>query len=80
MTTVVFVYIAYFAINLYHSPSFDDLTSVVDTQAHLLPVSLESEAFPPYSLNADLGFQDDFIPPLYDLPHGLINRATFESP
>lgn len=82
MVSVVYAYVAYFALNLYHTPALDSLTTLVDTQAHLLPrkrdVAGRSSALPAYDINADLGFEEDYIPPLYDLPAGMINRALFD--
>ena len=82
MVSVVYIYIAYFALNLYHTRALDSLTTLVDTQAHLLPrkrdVHGRSRAMPAYDINANLGFEEDYIPPLYDLPAGMINRALFD--
>lgn len=82
MAAVVFVYVGYFALNLYHTPPLDSLTTIVDTQSHLLPTSARDSAgkitsYPPYTVHTVKGRAGEYIPPLYDLPAGMINEALF---
>lgn len=70
MMAVVYVYVAYFALNLYHTPRLTDLSTITDTQANILPKGWDQSG-----LLSDLS--DDSIPPLYDLPPGLVSRAVF---
>ena len=82
MVAVVFVYIGYFALNLYHTPPLDSLTCMVDTQGHLLPRSEQDSAgnvtkYPAYSVHTAQGRAGEYIPPLYDLPAGMVNQALF---
>lgn len=96
MMTVVYVYIAYFALNLYHTPSLSSMTCITDTQGKLHPKFKRQFAnqgandklqkgeedkaakYPPYSILQKMeGYEDDYIPPLYDLPVSLINQAVF---
>ncbi|CAD6586475.1 MAG: hypothetical protein CYPHOPRED_003552 [Cyphobasidiales sp. Tagirdzhanova-0007] len=80
MVAVVFVYIAYFALNLFNTPALDSLTCISDTQGHLLPKAPRStKGFYAVSVGEQRDDQpdQDYIPPLYDLPVGLVNRAVF---
>jgi len=80
MVAVVYVYVAYFALNLYYTPPLDALECIVDTQANLLPSKDDAKYAGQkkeirYTVGRDPN--DDHIPPLYDLPVGMINRAVF---
>lgn len=86
MATVVYVYIAYFALNLYHTPAMSSMTCITDTQGKIHPKFREGTnsterrvfTFPPYSIRNNMeNYEDDYIPPLYDLPVNLINQAVF---
>lgn len=86
MVTVIYVYIAYFALNLYHTPALSSMASVTDTQGKVHPklkevdrkLEAESPIYPPYSIRHKMeGYEDDYIPPLYDLPVSLMNQAVF---
>jgi hypothetical protein len=79
MMSVVYVYIAYFALNLYHMPSLSSMTCIKDTQGRLHP-HFASDYRKDRSGNEDvpaLGQEEDYIPPLFDLPVSLINGAVF---
>lgn len=86
MFTVVYVYIAYFALNLYHTPALSRMTCVTDTQSKIHPKFREEagsadqtrSSFLPYSIRHSMEvYEDDHVPPLYDLPVALINQASF---
>lgn len=82
MAAVVFVYVGYFALNLYHTPPLDSLTCLVDTQGHLLPKAERDSSgnitkYPAYSVHTTKGRAGEYIPPLYDLPAGMVNEALF---
>lgn len=77
----MFVYTSYFALNLYHTPPLGALCSITDSQANLLP-STEGRrrAHKPLHtvVRSTKGAQEeDFIPPLCDLPPAMINKAVF---
>ena len=79
---VAFVYVAYFALNVYHTPALDSLSCITDTQGHLLSNSgaASSKAYTvSVKIEHDkIDMDQDYIPPLYDLPVSLINRAVFD--
>lgn len=66
----MFVYIAYFALNLFNTQTLDSLTILSDTCAHIPPPK------PAHAESAQSA--EEHIPPLYDLPPGMINRALFD--
>lgn len=87
MVCVVYVYIAYFSLNLYHTPALSSMTCITDTQGKLHPFFKKKNqdsnggncgSYTPYSIiHNEPDREDDYIPPLYDLPVGLINQAVF---
>lgn len=85
MVCVLYVYIAYFSLNLYHTPALSSMTCVTDTQGKLHPLfeggirqENPSAAPPPYGIRQSMSDREaEYIPPLYDLPIDLINQAMF---
>lgn len=85
MVCVVYVYVAYFSLNLYHTPALSNMMCVTDSQGKIHPrfrnagmTDNPANTSPPYSIRQTMpGREDDYIPPLYDLPVSLINHAVF---
>ncbi|KAJ7634599.1 PIG-P [Roridomyces roridus] len=67
---VLLTYFVYFALALYRTPQFSDLSSMTDSYAHMPPTN---QARNPYRAYAE----KDVVPELYDLPIGLVNRTLY---
>ncbi|KAJ7108710.1 PIG-P-domain-containing protein [Mycena epipterygia] len=65
-------YFVYFALALFGTPSFSDMSSIIDSRAHLPPVNQERNPYLAYA-------KKDVVPELYDIPIGLVNRVTYGS-
>jgi phosphatidylinositol glycan class P protein len=81
-------YFVYFALALFGTPAFSDMSSIigtcaspraankftccVDSRAHLPPVNAERNS---YAAFAD----KEVVPELYDIPIGLVNRVLYDS-
>ncbi|KAK7044837.1 PIG-P-domain-containing protein [Favolaschia claudopus] len=73
IVVVLLTYFAYFALALYGTPAFSDMSSIIDSRAHLPPINPERN---PYLQYADPAT----VPDLYDIPIGLVNRVCYGSP
>jgi len=80
MIAVVFVYAGYFCLNLYNTPALDDLCSITDSQTNILPRNRKNSSgkllHTVVRYGKD-GQEENYIPPLYDLPPCMINVAVF---
>ncbi|KAJ7256845.1 hypothetical protein B0H12DRAFT_1232748 [Mycena haematopus] len=66
-------YFVYFALALYGTPSFSDMSAIIDSRAHLPPVNRERNPYLQYA-------NPNVVPDLYDIPIGLVNRVCYSSP
>ncbi|KAJ7918453.1 PIG-P [Mycena leptocephala] len=65
-------YFVYFALALYGTPAFSDMSAIIDSRAHLPSVNRERNPYLAYA-------NRDVVPDLYDIPIGLVNRACYSS-
>ncbi|CAK5274724.1 unnamed protein product, partial [Mycena citricolor] len=63
-------YFVYFALALYGTPSFSELSAIADSRAQIPTVNSTRN---PYIFYAD----PKSVPDLYDIPIGLVNRALY---
>jgi hypothetical protein len=75
---VVFVYLAYGALNIYDTPRSDSLAQIVDNQGHIQTLS-PTDRVHPLVRNSYLVLPQGAIPALNDMPVGLMNDVMFAS-
>ncbi|KAJ7359626.1 PIG-P-domain-containing protein [Mycena albidolilacea] len=66
-------YFIYFALALFGTPAFSNMSAIIDSRAHLPPINRERN---PYLQYASPGV----VPDLYDIPIGLVNRVCYSPP
>ncbi|KAH7923452.1 PIG-P-domain-containing protein [Leucogyrophana mollusca] len=66
---VLLTYFVYFSMAIARTPSFSDISSFVDSRAHL-PASGAPNPYLKYA-------NPDAIPELYDIPIGIVNRVMY---
>ncbi|ORY92781.1 PIG-P-domain-containing protein, partial [Leucosporidium creatinivorum] len=73
------VYFSYIALNIFITPSLDSLHTLTDHNAYLLPfpAPAEGDETPHPLLANSVCLPEDAVPPLHDLPIGLVNRVVF---
>ncbi|KAJ6487744.1 PIG-P-domain-containing protein [Mycena sanguinolenta] len=73
IVAVLLAYFVYFALALYGTPAFSDISAIIDSRAHLPPVNRERNPYFQYA-------NPDVVPDLYDIPIGLVNRVCYSPP
>ncbi|KAF8174070.1 PIG-P [Pholiota molesta] len=68
---VILTYISYSALAIRATPAFNEMSSITDSRIAL--PSPEDGDHNPYMASAE----DDFIPELYDIPIGMVNRVLY---
>ncbi|KAG0237619.1 hypothetical protein BGW42_000446 [Actinomortierella wolfii] len=63
---VIYLYIVFFAVNLYNTASFDSFHTITDEHAN------------PLETTSSAALTDDFVPDLMDIPIGLVNAALYQ--
>ncbi|KAF9233190.1 PIG-P-domain-containing protein [Melanogaster broomeanus] len=66
---VLLTYFVYFSLAIAHTPSFNDVSALVDSKGHLPAWDVSN----PYLKHAD----SDAVPELYDIPIGIVNRVLY---
>ncbi|KAG0197557.1 hypothetical protein BGX28_008984 [Mortierella sp. GBA30] len=64
---VVYLYVAFFAINLYNTEPFDSFQTITDEHAN-----------PFQTMNSASSLTDDFVPDLMDIPIGMVNACLYQ--
>jgi len=74
---VLLTYFTYWALALFLTPSFESLSTITDSRAHIadIPASATGDGFSNPYLDATL---PDAIPHMYDIPIGLVNRVLYD--
>ncbi|EJC97752.1 PIG-P [Fomitiporia mediterranea MF3/22] len=76
---ILLTYFTYWALALYNTPSFSDLSTITDTHAHI-PTPRYGRDERATSLNTNpflTAAAPDAIPSPYDIPIGLVNRVLY---
>ncbi|KAF9972273.1 hypothetical protein BGZ73_004638 [Actinomortierella ambigua] len=63
---IIYLYIVFFAVNLYNTASFDSFHTITDEHAN------------PLETTSSAALTDDFVPDLMDIPIGLVNAALYQ--
>jgi len=63
-------YFTYFALAIFGTPAFSDMSTMIDSRAHLPRMDGDRNPYLAYA-------QPDAIPELYDIPLGLVNRVAY---
>ncbi|KAF9156779.1 hypothetical protein DFQ26_009240 [Actinomortierella ambigua] len=63
---IIYLYIVFFAVNLYNTASFDSFHTITDDHAN------------PLETTSSAALTDDFVPDLMDIPIGLVNAALYQ--
>ncbi|KIJ14713.1 hypothetical protein PAXINDRAFT_78819 [Paxillus involutus ATCC 200175] len=66
---VLLTYVVYFSLAIAHTPSFSDVSAIIDSKGHL-PAP---DASNPYLRHAGAST----VPELYDIPIGIVNRVLY---
>ncbi|KAN0084099.1 PIG-P domain containing protein [Tylopilus felleus] len=66
---VLLTYFVYFSLAIAHTPSFSDVSVIVDVKGHLPSLVTPN----PYPKQADTSI----VPELYDIPIGIVNRVLY---
>jgi len=66
---VLLTYFVYFSLAIAHTPSFSDVSAIVDAKGHLPEFTTAN----PYLKHADISI----VPELYDIPIGIVNRVLY---
>ncbi|KAG0290425.1 hypothetical protein BGZ98_003475, partial [Dissophora globulifera] len=64
---VIYLYVAFFAINLYNTEPFDSFLTITDEHAN-----------PFQTINSASSLTDDFVPDLMDIPIGMVNACLYQ--
>ncbi|KAF9921749.1 hypothetical protein FBU30_008200 [Linnemannia zychae] len=64
---VIYLYIAFFAINLYNTEPFDSFQTITDEHAN-----------PFLAMNSASSLTDDYVPDLMDIPIGMVNACLYQ--
>ncbi|KAJ7771679.1 PIG-P-domain-containing protein [Mycena metata] len=64
------VYFVYFALALFGTPAFSEMSAITDSRAHLPPRNRERNPYLAYA-------NRNVVPELYDIPIGLVNRVCY---
>ncbi|KAF9408053.1 hypothetical protein BGZ76_005944, partial [Entomortierella beljakovae] len=64
---VIYLYIAFFAINLYNTQPFDSFLTITDEHANQF-----------LTMNSASSLTDDFVPDLMDIPIGMVNACLYQ--
>ncbi|KAI7828051.1 PIG-P-domain-containing protein [Gamsiella multidivaricata] len=64
---IIYLYIAFFAINLYNTAPFDSFQTITDEHAN-----------PFHTMNSASSMTDDFVPDLMDIPIGMVNACLYQ--
>ncbi|KAF9183166.1 hypothetical protein BGZ50_004411 [Haplosporangium sp. Z 11] len=64
---VIYLYVAFFAINLYNTAPFDSFQTITDEHAN-----------PFHTMNSASSLTEDFVPDLMDIPIGMVNACLYQ--
>ncbi|KAF9281584.1 hypothetical protein BGZ68_006549 [Mortierella alpina] len=64
---VIYLYVAFFAINLYNTAPFDSFHTITDEHAN-----------PFETMNSASSLTDDYVPDLMDIPIGMVNACLYQ--
>ncbi|KAG0252283.1 hypothetical protein BGZ95_006675 [Linnemannia exigua] len=64
---VIYLYVAFFAINLYNTEPFDSFQTITDEHAN-----------PLLTMNSASSLTDDYVPDLMDIPIGMVNACLYQ--
>ncbi|KAF9114660.1 hypothetical protein BGW39_003287 [Mortierella sp. 14UC] len=64
---VIYLYVAFFAINLYNTEPFDSFQTITDEHAN-----------PFLTMNSASSLTDDYVPDLMDIPIGMVNACLYQ--
>ncbi|KAL9710366.1 hypothetical protein Ac2012v2_006667 [Leucoagaricus gongylophorus] len=70
IVVIILIYIVYWSLALFGTPSFSDLSTITDSFAQFPPSDQNPN---PYLASAD----PSTIPQLYDIPIGMVNRVLY---
>ncbi|KAG0296082.1 hypothetical protein BGZ96_010246 [Linnemannia gamsii] len=64
---VIYLYVAFFAINMYNTEPFDSFQTITDEHAN-----------PFLTMNSASSLTDDYVPDLMDIPIGMVNACLYQ--
>ncbi|KAF8923362.1 hypothetical protein BGZ58_003042 [Dissophora ornata] len=64
---IIYLYVAFFAINLYNTEPFDSFLTITDEHANQFQ-----------TMNSASSLTDDFVPDLMDIPIGMVNACLYQ--